>query len=84
MVPGKNQCHDGWTLEYHGYLSSGKYDQAAGSEYICVDTHPDLLSETSTTNSNGKLFYFVEGRCGSLKCPPYVNGRELTCAVCTK
>ena len=84
MVPGKNQCHDGWTLEYHGYLSAGYYKHVAGSEYICVDTHPDLLRETSTTSSNGKLFYFVEGRCGSLKCPPYVNGRELTCALCTK
>jgi hypothetical protein len=26
----------------------------------------------------------VESHCGSLPCPPYVQGYELTCAVCTK
>ena len=35
-------------------------------------------------NKNGALFYPVEAVCGSLPCPRYVNGWELTCAVCTK
>ena len=29
---------------------------------------------------NGLLFHFVEGRCGSLPCPPYEETKELTCA----
>lgn len=35
-------------------------------------------------NKNGALLHLVEGQCGSLPCLPYVGGRELTCAVCTK
>jgi len=23
MLPGRNQCYDGWTLEYHGWLVAG-------------------------------------------------------------
>ncbi len=30
------------------------------------------------------LFYNVEAVCGSLPCPNYVNGWEITCVVCTK
>ncbi|XP_045162545.2 uncharacterized protein LOC123527260 [Mercenaria mercenaria] len=82
MLPGRNDCYQGWTLEYHGRLVAGYYDHPAASEYVCLDEHPESI-EGGNANENGKLFYSVEGRCGSLKCPPYVNGRELTCAVCS-
>ena len=83
MIPGKNQCLKGWTMEYHGYLSSGPLNEAAASEFVCLDSRPEVL-QGGHTNQNGKLFQFVEGRCGSLPCPPYFDGRELTCVVCTK
>ena len=83
MVPARNTCHEGWTLEYQGYLSAGRYKHAAATEYVCLDGAPETIVG-GTADDNGALFYFVEGRCGSLKCPPYVDGRELTCAVCTK
>ena len=38
----------------------------------------------STSNVNGALFYFVQGTCTGLPCPPYVNNRVITCVVCTK
>ena len=60
---------------YHGHV--------AGTMYTCVDKNPDTL-HGGQTNKNGYLFYAVEARCGSLKCPPYVEGRELTCVVCSK
>lgn len=82
MVPGKNVCHKEYTLEYKGYLMAGWYGHNAASEYVCVDGNPDSLPGGSE-DKNGKLFYFVEAECGSLKCPPYVNGRELTCAICS-
>ena len=85
MIPAKNQCHPGWTHEYHGYLSAGYHNHDAASEFVCVDGEAELLKGGGKpADDNGKLFYFVEGRCGSLQCPPYVNGRELTCVVCTK
>ncbi|XP_060600723.1 uncharacterized protein LOC132754147 [Ruditapes philippinarum] len=83
FVPGRNQCYDGWTLEYEGYLSSGHYSHEASSEFVCLDVEPEII-DGGSASEDGKLFYFVEARCGSLRCPPYVNGRELTCAVCSK
>jgi hypothetical protein len=83
FIPGRNQCYDGWTLEYEGYLSSGYFTHEASSEFVCLDAKPEIINGGSA-NENGKLFYFVEARCGSLRCPPYVNGRELTCVVCSK
>ena len=83
MIPGQNQCNVGWTLEYKGYLSAGAYDHAAASEYVCLDTDPEF-TVGGQGNDNGALFYFAEASCGSLECPPYKNGRELTCAVCSK
>ncbi|KAH3864788.1 hypothetical protein DPMN_027814 [Dreissena polymorpha] len=84
MIPGRNKCLDGWTLEYEGYLVAGDILHSAASEFICLDAKPESLPNDSGDN-NGKLFYFAEARCGgSLKCPPYVDGRELTCVVCTK
>ena len=53
------------------------------STYNCVDHHPDT-THGGSPNMGGRLFYFVEAICGSLKCPPYVNGRELVCVVCSK
>lgn len=83
MIPGRNLCYAGWTLEYQGYLVGGYDDHNAATEFVCLDEKPEGLVDT-VSNDNGKLFYFTEAKCGSLKCPPYVNGRELTCAVCSK
>ena len=37
-------------------------------------------------DQNGRLLYAVEASChaNSLPCPPYVQGREIACVVCTK
>ena len=83
MIPGRNQCYMGWTLEYKGYLVAGHDKEIAASEYVCLDDHPNVIPG-GHTNQDGKLFDFVEGRCGSLTCPPYVDGREITCVVCSK
>ncbi|XP_061177852.1 short-chain collagen C4-like [Saccostrea echinata] len=83
MFPARKTCYKGWNLEYHGYLMAGYHDHAASTTYKSVDGNPDTL-HGGQTGKHGYLFYLVEGRCGSLKCPPYVEGRELACAVCSK
>ena len=83
MMPARNDCLSGWTKEYHGYLMTSQYTRRHSSEFICVDGNPEYV-RGSKQNKDGALLYSVEGRCGSLPCPPYVEGRELTCAVCTK
>ncbi|KAJ8300158.1 hypothetical protein KUTeg_021677 [Tegillarca granosa] len=78
MIPGRNQCFSGWKREYHGYLAAGHYSHKGASEYICLDEQPDIFP--TQNHSWHKILYSVEGRCtGPLKCPPYVNGKELTC-----
>lgn len=85
MIPARNQCYDGWTKEYHGYLVGGYHGHASAAQFVCLDSDLEILSGGNhAENNNGKLFYFAESRCGSLPCPPYVNGRELTCVVCSK
>ena len=83
MIPGRNICPSGWTLEYKGYLMSGSYAHQGRTQFICVDANPEGTTG-SHNNENGALLYFVDSDCGSLPCPPYVHGKELTCAVCTK
>ena len=53
------------------------------SQFSCVDTAFKSVVGSSA-NKDGMLFCFVEGRCGSLPCPPYDGKKELSCAVCTK
>ncbi|XP_062596392.1 short-chain collagen C4-like [Saccostrea cucullata] len=84
MIPGRNKCLKGWTEEYHGYLSSETHsgDRSRGF-YTCVDESPEQIKGGSG-NANGFLFYDVVAKCGSLKCPPYINNKPITCVVCSQ
>ncbi|XP_060588907.1 short-chain collagen C4-like [Ruditapes philippinarum] len=83
MVPGKNTCFKNFVKEYTGYLMAGYPIYNAASEYVCVDGEPEQASKSLAHNHNGKLFYFVRAKCGSLKCPPYKEDDDLTCVVCS-
>jgi len=83
MMPARNDCPSGWTEEYHGYLMTEYYGHKKQRDFICVDEDAEYVPG-SGADKNGALLYVVEGVCGSLPCLPYVAGRELTCAVCTK
>lgn len=84
MVPAKTQCPDGWTTEYAGYLGSDAvhdYNRKRSS-YVCLDEAPEIAGdETSRWQA---VIYAVEVTCGILPCSAYINGRELTCVVCSK
>ncbi|KAI8520390.1 hypothetical protein Bbelb_001440 [Branchiostoma belcheri] len=83
MIPARNTCYSGWTREYHGYLMAEYHDHNSNKEYVCVDEQPEAVPG-GQENHDGATLYPVEARCGSLPCPRYVEGRELTCVVCTK
>ncbi|XP_029647629.1 short-chain collagen C4-like [Octopus sinensis] len=83
MLPARTQCYPGWTAEYSGYLMTEYYGHKGRHEYVCVDYAPEA-DPAGYKNENGVLLYFVQAVCGSLPCPPYVNGQELTCVVCSK
>ncbi|XP_071819132.1 uncharacterized protein [Apostichopus japonicus] len=91
VIPGRNNCLTDnnarlWNMEYTGYLMAPgfRYQRA---EYICVDSAPETRAG-SHGNENDSTLYVVESRCSStanegIPCPPYIDGYELTCAVCT-
>ncbi|XP_065925659.1 uncharacterized protein [Magallana gigas] len=83
MIPGTNACVTGWRRQYKGYLAAGYYAHPAASQYICLDESPETVIN-GRVNDNGKLVHPVMAVCGALECPPYENGKYLTCVVCTK
>nr|XP_034324969.1 uncharacterized protein LOC117689144 [Crassostrea gigas] len=86
MIPGKIVCPSHWTKQFDGFLSSGShYTDQTGGEYLCLDRDPEYATEgASQQDYNGRVFYPVEAVCGSLPCPPYENGKYVSCVVCTK
>ena len=83
MIPAQTSCAPSWTEEYKGYLMSEFHDSFR-TLYVCVDANPEAIPGTAT-NTNGALFYHVEVRdCSGLSCPPYTEGHELACVVCTR
>ena len=82
MIPAKKTCPAGWTLEYEGLLASQHFTNT-NSEFICVSSGMEVRPDGGA-NRNGGTLHIAEAQCGSLPCPPYVNGYELACVVCTK
>ncbi|KAL4223287.1 hypothetical protein ACF0H5_016758 [Mactra antiquata] len=83
MIPGRTGCYSGWTKEYSGYIlgQADTYDHP--TEWVCLDRRPDVVVGGKTNDNEGVLS-LTEASCGkSLECPPYVNGREITCVVCS-
>jgi len=83
MNVGRPDCPGSdMTLEYSGYLASERHNHPSGSNYVCLDSAPEAR-QGGQADQNGGLFYPVQAGCGSLPCPPFTEGYELTCAVCT-
>ena len=83
MVPGKTSCPTSWTKEYQGYLMSERKSNSGRSTFICVDSGFEAVPGSQRHTRATDLFH-VEATCNSLSCPPYVDYKELTCAVCTR
>ncbi|XP_036354439.1 short-chain collagen C4-like, partial [Octopus sinensis] len=83
MLPARTKCYPGWTAEYSGYLMAGRHVHKGRLEYVCVDYAPEA-DPAGYKDDGGAVLYFVQSVCGSLPCPPYVKGLELTCVVCSK
>ena len=79
-------CPSGWNREYYGYMMSNKWDHRRTST-ICVDASSQAVPGTGTSTNRLGL-YLLSVLCphsySELACGPYVDGRILSCAVCTK
>ena len=86
MMPGTVQCPGGWTLEYVVWLVSGHYSHKGHTMYVCLDKDAEALTGEEA-DGNGALMQHTVADCGvtyGIPCPPYVNRKDLACAVCTK
>ena len=81
MVPARTQCPDGWTAEYAGYLASA-YRGRTESNYVCWDEAPEVA--VGKTWQRRASINPVDVQCGTLPCTLYIEGRELTCVVCSR
>ena len=82
MIPGRENCYQGWKKEYNGLLASDHIGHSASS-YICVDKQPEYVSG-GQENKSGRSLYFTSTRCGSLSCPPYKDNQAVNCVVCSQ
>ena len=84
MIAGRHECEgEDWKAEYWGYLMSEWYAHKSKKTSICMDNAPETATNGSTGKNQAYVFP-VEGICGALPCPPFVNQQELTCVVCSK
>ena len=85
VQPASPRCPGGWTREYRGYLMSAAANNSGRRASICVERGA-LAIPGSLPNINPALAYVLSAECtnSELKCPPYVDERVLSCAVCTK
>lgn len=83
MFPGRSTCFSGWSQQYAGYLVAGSHTHSNNKNYECLDGAPEAVPK-GNTNDDQSILYLVEAKCGSLPCPPYVEGREIACVVCSR
>lgn len=84
MIPGTNSCVSGGGLSIKvTWQQAPITSQWPQSIYVWTRRRKLLLMVTPD-NINGKLVQPVKAVCGALECPPYHDGKILTCAVCTK
>ena len=83
-IPGRISCPSSWTREYYGYLMGNTHQSDRGSRSpACVDVNAESVPGSSSDNTKS-IFAFIEFTCIGINCPPYANGAEVTCVVCTK
>ena len=73
-------------LEYAGWLMSEHYSNKGRTMYVCLDKDAEEL-RGEEANTYGALMYHAVAGCTArygIPCPPYVNRKDLACAVCTK
>ena len=84
VIAGRTSCPDSWTREYYGYyMSEGQYIHHKSKAPVCIDVNAESVAG-SGSNTVRSLLYFMETTCIGVLCPPYFNGAEITCVVCTK
>ena len=86
MVPGTDQCPEGWTMEYAGWLMAEHFSHKSPTMFVCLDKDAEVL-QGEQASTDGSLMYHTVVKCDGrhgIPCPPYVHQKDLACVVCTK
>ena len=59
------------------------YSSVAAKDYVCIDHAPEA-DKAGYEEKGGALLGPVAAICGSLPCPGYIEGKRLTCVVCSQ
>ena len=96
MIPAKTRCPTSdWTLEYNGFImsSADRYndrspitDKHFRSTYECVDMDAEPHKTVQKHSYTAAVIYTVKVDCTQFvkNCPPYQDGKALSCVVCSK
>ena len=70
--------------EYTGYMATQlQHPSAQKQDTICLDKDAIPISG-SGASTDPSVVYTMHISCNGLPCPPYVERRALTCAICSK
>ena len=84
MVPGREDCYEGWTKEYSGLLFVGYPTHTVASGHICVDHNPSVFKKRTSWNYKSLLYSILIKWKGNNSCPPYSLDETIVCVVCSK
>ncbi|KAK3589024.1 hypothetical protein CHS0354_007969 [Potamilus streckersoni] len=82
-IKNRTNCYQRWTMEYTRYLMSGAAGDEGATNYLCKDKNPKAVKRGSADDLDHSTC-LVDVHCGSLPCPPNVEGRQLDCVVSSK
>lgn len=74
-------CSNEHTTLYSGLAMAERYSHHK-SDYVCVDPEHANHASSSRSDNNGKLWYTVEIKAGSMDESLYPHDTELGCSVC--
>ena len=83
MIPGRNVCYLGYSVEYTGNLMSSRYTYQKAT-LICVDEDTEPGPILYSGSNVVALLYRAEASCGPIPCSTYPEGSDLPCAVCSQ
>ena len=84
LYPARLHCPQRWHKEYTGYMATELHSRISQKrDTICLDKDA-IPIPGSGADTNPAVVYAMHISCNGLPCPPYVESRALTCAICSK
>ena len=63
---------------------SEHYNNKGRTTFVCVDKDAQALPGLGADDADTLMYHTSVGCNNGIPCPPYVDGKDLACVVCTK